>query len=44
MLREWIKNIPTALLEKIYAAGSARGLFIWRLAVDELEHRRKIAA
>ena len=44
MLREWIKNIPIALVEKIYASESAKGTFIWRLAVEELERRSKRVA
>jgi len=44
MLREWIRNIPLALLRQIVADRKVRGNYIWRLAAEELERRKVIAA
>ena len=40
MLREWIRNIPLALLRQIVADEAARGDYIWGLAADEMNRRR----
>lgn len=39
MLREWIRNVPVALIEKILADPRARGSYIWQLAGAELDRR-----
>jgi len=44
MLREWIKNIPLAQIEVILADKLNRRLFIWKLASEEYERRRREAA
>ena len=44
MLREWIKNIPLAVVEEIYASGISHGNIIWRLAADELNRRQRQCA
>ena len=44
MLREWIRNIPLALLRQIVADRRVRGNYIWQLATEELERRKVIAA
>ncbi|WP_146747718.1 hypothetical protein [Paramagnetospirillum kuznetsovii] len=44
MLRDWIRNIPMALLRRIVADQKVHGTYIWTLAQEELSLRRQIAA
>jgi hypothetical protein len=44
MLREWIRNIPLALLRQIVADRRVRGSHIWTLACEELAIRQQMAA
>ena len=40
MLEEWIRNIPLALVERIFADHTIQGNPIWVLAATELGRRR----
>lgn len=40
MLKEWIKNIPLPLIERIASDLRVQGSPIWQLAVGELRRRR----
>jgi len=44
MLREWIRNVPMALLRQIAADSKVRGTFIWIIACEELAMRQQMAA
>jgi hypothetical protein len=43
MLEEWIRNLPTDLLNKIATDAKAEGSRIWQLAVVELMVRQNHA-